>query len=301
MNRQTVIALGVALVLGLLAVYLANTFLLASERNQQQSGTTRVAVAAVPLAYGVELTPDKVRFAQFPNSSIPAGSFTSASELMPAGQRRIALMNIAANEPILASKVTGAGQNASIAALLPDGMRAATVRVDDVSGVAGFIQPNDSVDVLITRQLTGPNARQITDLLLQNTKVLAIDQKAQNPDGSPVVARSTTLQVTPLDAQKLALAQQAGTLNLVLRKPGAEQDSPYTSTVSNEDLRQGTYARRPSPLSSATAAPRVQRTAAPRRVVRRTAQSAPQSPSTRNVEVVRGTEGNSYDVGEYGS
>ena len=296
------IALGVALVLGLLAVYLANTFLLASEANEQQRGTTRVAVAAVPLAYGVELTPDKVRFAPYPNSSIPAGSFTSAAELMPKGQKRIALMNIAANEPILATKVTGAGQNASIAALLPDGMRAATVRVDDVSGVAGFIQPNDSVDVLITRQVQGQNGgRQITDLLLQNTKVLAIDQKAQNPDGSPVVARSATLQVDPLGAQKLALAQQAGTLNLVLRKPGAQEDSPYTSTVSLEDLRQGAYGRRPSPLVNRTAAPRVQRQTAQRRVVRRSAPAAPPEPTTRNVEVVRGTTGNSYDVGEYGS
>ena len=72
---------------------------------------------------------------------------------MPAGKKRVALMPIAVNEPILNGKISAEGQGASIAALLPEGMRAASVRINDVSGVAGFVQPNDSVDVLITRQL----------------------------------------------------------------------------------------------------------------------------------------------------
>ena len=109
------------------------------------------------------------------------------------------------NEPILAAKISAPGSGASIAALLPDGMRAATVRIDDVSGVAGFIQPNDSVDVLITRQVSGTQtAAQATDVLLQNIRVIAIDQEAKNSDGTPKVARTATLTVTPLDAQKLA-------------------------------------------------------------------------------------------------
>lgn len=307
MNRQSIIALGVAVVLGLVAVYLANTFLLASEETERRGGTTQVAVAAVPLAYGVELTPDKIRFADFPNTSIPPGAFTAMKDLLQPGQKRVALMPIAVNEPILSGKVTGPGENASIAALLPDGMRAATVRINDVSGVAGFIQPNDTVDVLITRQVQGANAQQITDMLLQNTRVLAIDQKAQNPDGSPVVARTATLEVDPLQAQKLALAQEAGSLSLVLRKPGEDQNSPVIDTVSINDLRSGVYgSARPRPaIATGTVAPRPRPSSAPRRtVVRRAAPppiAAPPRPTTSSVEVVRGTEGNSYEVGEYGS
>ena len=101
---------------------------------------------------------------------------------MPPGKKRVALLPIALNEPILDDKISAVGEGASIAALLPDGMRAASVRINDVSGVAGFIQPNDTVDVLITR--TPPNTNmQVTDVLLQNARVIAIDQQAKNADG----------------------------------------------------------------------------------------------------------------------
>ena len=310
MNRQSWIALGVAVVLGLVAVYLANTYLVASERDRESQGTTRVAVASVPLNYGVPITPDKVRFVEFPNASIPPGSFATIQALLPNGQKRIALAPISLNEPILVSKVTGPGNNASIAALLPDGMRAAAVRINDVSGVAGFVQPNDSVDVLITRQIQTTGApRQITDVLLQNVRVVAIDQKAQNPDGSPVVARTATLEVDPLSAQKLALGQQAGSLSLVLRKPGEEQNSPFMETVSLDDLRSGVYgSARPTPRqingASATRLRAPRTVTRPRSVAQRPTiarPTAPPPPTTSSVEVVRGTQGNSYEVGEYGS
>ena len=247
MSRQTLIALGIAVVLGLAAVFIANSFLASREQAAYKGATTKVAVATTPLAYGVEITPDKVRFVDYPNSSIPAGVFTNAAQLIAPGQKRVALLPIAVNEPILAGKISGVGAGASIANLLPDGMRAASVRINDVSGVAGFVQPNDSVDVLITRTIPGPN-QQMTDVLLQNVRVIAIDQEAKNADGSPKVGRSATLEVSPLDAQKLALAQQTGDLSLVLRKPG-EQNNPVVETVSMNDLRYNMYggARYPAP------------------------------------------------------
>lgn len=168
---------------------------------------------------------------------------------MPTGKKRVALMPISVNEPILNGKISAEGQGASIAALLPEGMRAASVRINDVSGVAGFVQPNDSVDVLITRNLeAGDSNQQATDVLLQNARVIAIDQQAKNADGSPKVAKTATLEVAPLDAQKLALAQQVGDLSLVLRKPG-EQNNPVVETVSLNDLRYNMYggARYPAP------------------------------------------------------
>src|SRR5438270_10026008 len=191
-NRQTLIALGIALALGLAAVFLANTYLSGTESKAALGGTSKIAVAAAPMAFGTDVTPDKIRFVDYPNSSIPQGAFSNAAQLMPPGKRRVALLPIGINEPILAEKLSSAGEGASIAALLPDGMRAASVAINDVSGVAGFVQPNDTVDVLVTRNVDN---QQVTDVLLQNARVIAIDQTAKNADGSPKVGRSATLEV----------------------------------------------------------------------------------------------------------
>jgi len=238
------------------------------------------------------------------NTRVRPGSFTNAAQLLPDGKKRFALMTIAINEPVLASKISGEGQGASIAALLPEGMRAATVRINDVSGVAGFIQPNDSVDVLITRTPPGAN-QQLTDVLLQNVRVIAIDQEAKNSDGTPKLARTATFEVSPIDAQKLALAQEAGNLSLVLRKPG-EANNPVVETVSNNDLRYNMYggARYPAPasvgnygaaLTEAITVPKP--TPAPRRAAAPKKKAAPEKPK---VEVFRGTQSNEYKVGGYG-
>jgi pilus assembly protein CpaB len=302
-QRQSLIALGVALLLGAIAVYLANIFLTSNEQRAEQAavGTTKVAVAAVALDYGMPLTPEKVRFVNYPTNSLPVGTYNRIEALLPAGQQRVALRPMQVNEPILASKISGQG-NLTIAALLPDGKRAAAVRVNDVSGVAGFVQPNDSVDVLITRTVAD---RQVTDVLLQDTRVIAMDQNAKNADGTPNLARTATLEVEPLDAQKLALGQQIGSLSLVLRKAGDAQNNPVVETVSLEDLRYSLYggARSPQPAALGATLPRSQVTiaaapaAAPRRIVRRAAAPAKPKPVTSNVEIVRGTVGTDYKLG----
>jgi len=314
LNRQSLIALGVALVLGVIAVFFANNYLNRSQQKAYEGGTTKVAVATVPLAYGVDITPDKVHFVDYPNTSIPTGAFTDAAMLMPAGKpARVALLPIGVNEPILATKITGEGQGASIAALLPAGMRAAAVRINDVSGVAGFVQPNDSVDVLITRTLpTQAAATQVTDVLLQNIRVIAIDQNAKNSDGTPAVAKTATLEVTPIDAQKLALAQEAGSLSLVLRKPG-EQNNPVVETVSMNDLRYNMYggARYPAPAavgnfgsaignSLNASASRIASASRPRPVRRTATSSSKPKPVDQSIEVYRGTKSDQVKVGENG-
>ena len=318
MKRESLIALGVALVLGVLAVYLANIFLSRSEVRTETAamGTTRVAVAAVPLDYGVEVTPEKIRFVDLPNANLPAGSFRTINQLLPMGKKRVALRPIQVNELILASKLSGEGQSASIAALLPDGKRAAAIRLNDVSGVAGFIQPNDSVDVLVTRQAgVSGGAGQQTDVLLQNVRVIAIDQNAKNADGTPSIAKTATLEVQPVDAQKLALAQQVGSLSLVLRKPGEEQNSPLVQTVSLNDLRyslsggarySGSSFGQSLAAAFEPARARIAASAQPttQRPVRRGASPvvrAPRKGNSNSVEIVRGTEGKDYEVNVYGS
>jgi pilus assembly protein CpaB len=309
-KRQTLIALGVAIVLGLIAVLLANTYLSGREKqiaaDQASEGMVRVAVASLPLAYGMDITPDKVKFVQYPIASLPPGAYKSMAELLPQGKRRVALRPIQVNQPLLAADLSGEGQNASIAALLPDGMRAATVRINAVSGVAGFVKANDTVDVLITRTPIGPDGanqgKQVTDVLLQNIRVIAMGQDAAGADGKPRVAGNVTLELTPLDAQKVALGQELGDLSLVLRKPGEDQNIPKIETVSLDDLRYSYYGSRPPGSPGAAAPPPVVRPAVaqvsrPRSpVVRRAVQAAK---STSTIEVTRGTDTKDYEVGGY--
>ena len=303
-RRQTVIALGIALVLGLVAVYLANLYLGRTEQRAAAEPTTmtRIAVAAIPLEYGADITADKVKFVAFPAQSIPPGAYRSLAEMMPQGKRRVAIRPMAVNEPLLSSKLSGEGQGASIAALLPDGQRAAAVRINDVSGVAGFVQPSDAVDVLITRASGGGDG-QITDVLLQNVRVIAIDQNVKDSNGQPVIARTATLEVNAVEAQKLALGQQLGQLSLVLRKPGVQDNSAVVQTVSLNDLRYTMYGgqyQSPSATTRVQTGARVAITQ-PRRIVRRPATPVVVRPSTRSVEVVRGTQNSNYEVGGYGS
>jgi pilus assembly protein CpaB len=292
MKRQTLIAVGIAVVLGLIAVYLANTYLISADRQAQLQGVTPVAVAAVPLEYGSELTREKVRIVNYPNAGIPPGSFHSLNEILPPGQKRVVLTAIQPNEAILAPKISMPGQGASIAALLPEGMRATAVRINDVSGVAGFVQPNDAVDVLITRTIAGRDD-QVSDVLLQN------------------VAKTATLLVDQVGAQKLALGQQVGTLSLVLRKPG-EQDNPVVETVSLNDLRYNLYGGVRYPPQAAVGSygggvagavsGAMQRSADQIASAHRTARSpasksAKPRPSGTNIQVYRGTKSDSYTVG----
>lgn len=317
MSRQTVIALAGAIVLGLVAVFIANSYLNRAQRNAYAAGTTKIAVASAPMAYGTNITPDKIRFVDYPNTSIPPGAFTSAQQLMPGGKRRVALVPIALNEPILKDKISAEGQGASISALLPDGMRAATVRINDVSGVAGFIQPADRVDVLITRVLPGGDRdTEVTDVLLQNIRVIAMGQHAKDADGKPIPARTATLEVAPIDAQKLALGEAAGTLSLVLRKPG-EEANPVVETVSMNDLRYNMYggARYPAPavvgnfgsgLGGAMAgamqrsASEINSASRPRSARKSTGAKAKPAPAGKQIQVYRGTKSDQVKVGDYG-
>ena len=310
MRRQTLIALGVAIILGVVAVFLANSYLSGRERQLANSpeGMVRVAVAAMPLAYGTDISPDKIKFVQYPQASLPPGTFKSMAELLPEGKRRVVLRPIQVNQPLMAADLSGEGQNASIAALLPDGMRAATVSINDVSGVAGFVKPNDTVDVLITRQPIGGDGaaqgQQVTDVLLQNIRVIAMDQAAAS-NGQPAVSRTATLELTPIDAQKIALGQQLGQLSLVLRKPGEEQNIPNVQTVSLDDLRYSYYGSQRPPEAKAGGRPSAMASPPPavrRQIARVTRPRAPVRPavvvpSTSTVVVTRGTQASTYEVG----
>jgi len=208
--------------------------------TEPQIKTVSVVVASRALKYGEELTADKVKLTEFPEAAVPENAFSSMDELFGingSGERRIVLRSIETSEPIFKAKITGFGERATISAQLTPGMRAFTLRIDSVSGVAGFLLPDDRVDIFLTR--AGENGL-ASNLIMQNVKVIAVDQFSDNNSSRARVARTATVEVSSDDAQKLALAQQVGNISLSLRQIDevAINESKETISVDVDDLIQ---------------------------------------------------------------
>ena len=225
MRGSTIVMIAVAAVFGVLSVFMAQSWLnrqadanmRSLAENSRSVATRTVVVAKSPLRFGNAITPQVLREVAWPNEAIPQNSFSSIADLTK-GDKRVVLASIEPNEPVVATKITGPGQKATLSAIIEEGMKAVTVRVNDVDGVAGFVLPGDHVDVLLTRQSEKESG--VSDVVLQNVKVLGIDQMADERAEKPVVGKAVTLEVDTVSAQKLALAAAAGSLSLMLRKAG---------------------------------------------------------------------------------
>jgi pilus assembly protein CpaB len=233
--------IGFAVVFGLLAVFVAQSWLnhqaelrmKGIDTSPKAVATRTVVVAGSPLRFGTQLAPTALREVEWPEGAIPAGTFTSINDLLADG-KRIVLAAIEPNEPILRQKITGPGQRATLSAVIQVGMKAVTVRVNDVEGVGGFVLPGDHVDVLMTRQGMEKGSGN-NDVVIQNTRVLAVDQIADDSTDKPAVVKAVTLEVDTVAAQKLSLASSIGALSLVLRKAG-EAAVEGTRQVTVSDL-----------------------------------------------------------------
>jgi pilus assembly protein CpaB len=241
---STIVMIAFAVVFGLLAVFAAQTWLnnqaelrmKSLEARKQPVNARTIVVASKPLRFGSELTSQAVREVPWPEEALPNGAFASAVDLLTAG-KRVVLTAIEANEPILATKITGAGQRATLSALLHEGMKAVTLRVNDVEGVAGFVLPGDRVDVMLSR----PGPAPTTDVVIQDARVLAVDQIADERVDKPSVVKAVTLELDINAAQKVALAALVGNLSLALRKAG-EGMAEVTRRVTLLDLQTASLA-----------------------------------------------------------
>jgi pilus assembly protein CpaB len=239
-RASTLVMIGFAVVFGLLAVFVAQAWLTSQadarmkslEAQKHPQAMQTIVVASKPLRFGNELAAPLLNEIPWSEDALPAGAFARISDVL-AGGKRVVLAAIEVNEPILAVKITGAGQRATLSAVLHEGMKAVTIRVSDVEGVAGFVLPGDRVDIALTR-LDGKGGA-TTDVVLQNAQVLAIDQVADERSAATSVAKSVTLEVDTVAAQKLDLAASLGSLSLMLRKAG-ETTSPKSLRVSLKDL-----------------------------------------------------------------
>lgn len=276
MRRSNLVVLMLAVVMGSIAAFMAKNFIQANAKVNPGGPLGTIVVASAPLGFGVTLSRDNVMEIPWASSQLPDGAFSSREELLKEGRRAV-LTPVSKNEPILNSKITGAGQRASLSALLEDGKRAVTVRVDDVKGVAGFVLPGDRVDVLLIRSVNragGGPSESVSDVMLQHVKVLAVDQLVNERQETPTIAKAVTLEVSTEQAQKVMLAQNIGKLSLILRQPG-ENEAKIARRVNESDL--GIAEVQLAPAPAAVSASR---------------------PSTNNttVEIVRGLKGEKYDV-----
>ena len=242
MRASTLVMIGFAVLFGLLAVFIAQTWLnsqaearlrsLEAQNQKTPVATKTIVVAAKPLRYGMELGADALREIPWSLEALPRGAFSKISDLLSGG-KRVVLAPVEINEPVLSLKVTGPGQRATLSSLVAEGMKAVTIRVNDVEGVGGFVLPGDHVDVVLTRQTDKDKAS--TEIVLQNTRVLAVDQSADTSSDKPTVAKAVTLEVSTDQAQRVWLASSVGNLSLLLRKAG-ETAAVSTKRITLSDL-----------------------------------------------------------------
>jgi len=268
----------VALLAGGAAVLFASRWMQA-----QAKGGGQIAVAAVDVEIGAKLVPEMLRMVTWPAGNEPPGAFGEVVAL----DGRVVKTSLTRGEPILEGKLAPAGTKGGLSAVVAEGRRAMTVRVNDVIGVAGFALPGNYVDIMVNTQNEGSKRgeqdKSISKIVLERILVLAIAQEASRDETKPKVVNAVTLEVTPDQAENLDLARSVGTLSLVLRnqvdpKPGSTEGATKATMLREQH---------PTPAASAPNAAPAKRPAAP---ARRVAVAAPTPPTSSNcVEVIRGT------------
>ena len=268
----------VALLAGTAAVVFASKWI------QAQAGDSgRIAVAAADVEIGARLTPEMVTLAAWPSGSVPPGAFTSAEAL----NGRVVKSSLTRGEPLIEGKLAPAGTQGGLSAVVAEGKRAMTVRVNDVVGVAGFALPGNFVDIMVNTQNQGGKSNDkdqtISKIVLERILVLAVAQEASRDATKPKVVNAVTLEVTPGQAEHLDLARSVGTLSLVLRnqvdpKPGSTDGATKATLLKDEVIV----------AAPAKPAPPVRR-AAPRVVAVAAVAPAAEPKPSQCVEVIRGT------------
>jgi len=230
-NSRGLIMLIVALVAAFAAVVLANKWLTARAEKVAQ-----VVVAAVDINMGEKLSVEKFKTIDWPAGNVPSNTFSEIKKL----DGRVSKVSIQAGEPMLESKLAPEGAAGGLSAVIAEGKRAITVRVNDVVGVAGFARPGNFVDVILNTENevgNGDNRKvnHISKTVLEHIMVLAVAQEASRDETAPKVVNAVTLEVTPEQAEVIDLARNVGDLSLVLRNQ-ADTASSATLGITKDTL-----------------------------------------------------------------
>ena len=223
MRNMSIIMLGVAVLLGVFAVVGVRALILnssqqaAETQSEQMVVMSSIVVANVQMEFGAEITADMIREIPWAAEHHPEGSFQSVNEIL-SDEGRVVLRAIGPGQLVLADQISGAGERATLSQFISQDMRAVSIRINEVSGAAGFILPGDYVDVLLTVDADNDPRQAATHVILQSVRVLAMDQVSDGGgQGGSLVARVATLEVGIEDGQRIALASSVGTLSLALR------------------------------------------------------------------------------------
>src|SRR5258708_26852760 len=220
MSLRNIASIAIALLLGIVAVVLIRGVLTSNKPSPVAGvGLTPVVVAALPIERGVALKPVMLKVVSYPNNAVPPGAFKTVAEVAGGASPRTALGSLAPNEPMMVEKFSGAGGKANLSVMMTPGMRAVSIRSDDVAGVAGFVLPGDRVDILLTRWIgAGRTSSSVTEVLAEDAQVVGVDQLNDTQADKPVVAKAVTVEVTPDQAQAISLAHAVGSISLSLRQ-----------------------------------------------------------------------------------
>lgn len=293
-NKRLIIALLAAITFGLIAAVSVKQYLLSAQTFNR---VNNVVVAKVNIPVGSRIIAEQLTVAQFPADVTPEGAYAKLDENLI---DRVVVTAISPREPVTESKLAPVGSLGGLSSVIPEGYRAMTVKVDDVVGVSGFIMPGTLVDVVVVIQPPkgSANEEMISKIVLQNIKVLASGQNIDKPKNDREVERSVravTLQVTPEQAEKLALASSEGKLQLVMRN-SVDQADEQTSGANKRTLLSGERATLvPEPGIGSNSAPKAA-PSSPRRYVPRPAVKETTAPKTTQpppaprptVEVIKG-------------
>jgi pilus assembly protein CpaB len=292
-NKRFFIVLAGALLFGLLAAISVTRYL--SSAQAYSRNLNRVAVAKVAIPLGTKIIPEQIMVVQFPPESTPDGAFDSVEKLTG----RVAVMNIAPREPITEARLAPEGTAGGLSAVIPEGYRAMTVKVDDVVGISGFVMPGTLVDVVVVIDPAEKAGMQdpISKIVLQNIKVLAngqnIDKPADQREANSV--KAVTLLVTPEQAEKLALASSEGKLQLVMRN-SIDQGDQQTMGINKRGLLGGERAQPvPEPGALKSEQPAPQPKARPVRSEPKPVAAPAPPPPKASVEMIEGAKKRNVD------
>ena len=252
-NYRGILMFMIALVAGIGAVVISSKWL-----QQRSAQVNKVVVATQEINLGQKLTSSMFKVVDWPAANVPPQSFSDVTKL----NGRVTKSSLQDGEPVLASKLAPEGSLGGLSAVIAEGKRAITVRVNDVVGVAGFALPGNFVDIIVNTEKaqvdntnTGVNERSISKIVLEHILVLAVAQEAGRDETKPKVVNAVTLEVSPEQAEMIDLARSIGELSLVLRNQ-ADVENTKTAGITQSQLLE---IKDPEPLPMQVAAAPVQR------------------------------------------
>jgi pilus assembly protein CpaB len=240
----------------------------------------KVVVAAVDIELGSKINPQMLTLAEWPSGSMPDGAFQDVKDV----QDRVLKVGVLRGDAIQERKLAPRGTQGGLSAVITEGKRAMTVRVNDVIGVAGFALPGNYVDVMVNAHLEtsrGETPSPVSMTVLEQVLVLAVAQEASRDDAKPKVVSAVTLELSPEDAEKLDLARSVGTLSLVLRNQLDKKVVATTGVTKHQLLKLREVVDTKVPVAAVARSKPTSSKARPQTV------AAPKDPGKVCVEVIR--------------